>query len=106
MKEPQLFPFRNGELVQFVAKQFYKNEFCHWLTKEQARTTVELTFKDFGRGRSSVTIVFEDAAGRTFPFFLKTATDMLPHMVRGKVYGTFVPVKMGANFAWSLEAAQ
>lgn len=61
-----------------------------------------LTFKNFGRGRSSVTFYFERSNGARVTMFVKDFSEALPHMRKGKLRGTFCFIKRGANYGTKL----
>lgn len=42
-----------------------------------------------------ISILFQNAAGATFPMFLRDLSDAIPHMVNGVLKGDFVMVKRG-----------
>jgi len=65
----------------------------------------ELTILHLERGRSAARFWFEDEATHTlYPFFGQTLVDMLREsdMIKGKVKGTWIVVKKGANYGIEL----
>lgn len=61
-----------------------------------------LTYGGFSRGRSAAYFHFTRAGGETVTVFLKELDEMMPHMVSGKVNGTFQFVKRGENYGCTL----
>lgn len=64
-----------------------------------------LTIRRLERGRSAARFWFEDEATKTmYPFFGQTLVDMLTasDMIQGKVRGTWIVVKKGANYGIEL----
>lgn len=64
-----------------------------------------LTIRRLERGRSAARFWFEDEATKTmYPFFGQTLVDMLTNadMIKGKVRGTWIVVKKGANYGIEL----
>lgn len=58
-----------------------------------------LVFKEYGRGRSSITFTMKrQSAGTTVSVFVSDFADMLPFMVNGQITGKFTFVKKGSNF--------
>lgn len=108
------FDTTTGELVSYAG---YHHNPMIYKTRDEARFTGELTYHGFARGRSSALLVFTDGTlvpnghpdnklppkPKEFPFFMKTADEIVPLLVKGKLMGTFVPMKFGTNYAWRLE---
>lgn len=57
-----------------------------------------LTFDGYSRGRSAAYFGFLRADGRSVTVFLKEFEGIVPHMVNGKVSGTFSFIKRGQNY--------
>lgn len=62
----------------------------------------ELEYSYYTRGRSSALLVFKDAKGLEYQFFLSEVDTFIKKMKNGKIAGCFMPVKRGANFSWSM----
>jgi len=63
-----------------------------------------LTFEGFSRGRSAAYLRFKRSDGADVVVFLKDFAEMVPHMVHGKVTGTFRHIKRGTNFGTTMMA--
>lgn len=74
-----------------------------WLANEPFQDT--LTYRTFSRGRSAAYFNFTRSNGKTVTVFLKELDEMMPHMIGGKVSGTFQFVKRGENYGCTLIAA-
>lgn len=61
-----------------------------------------LAYKNYGRGRSSITFTMERSNGGTVSVFVSDFDDMLPHMTFGKLHGRFTFVKKGQNYGCKL----
>lgn len=61
-----------------------------------------LTYKSYGRGRSSITFTMERANGGMVSVFVSDFDDMLPYMTFGKLHGRFTFVKKGQNYGCKL----
>lgn len=110
------FDKATGELVNYT----HSSGDYDMKTRDQARFVGELTYTSYSRGRSSALLVFTDGTSvspkgwggttgsprpREYSFFMSTADEIIPLMVRGKLKGVFVPSKRGANSAWMLDTA-
>ncbi len=74
-----------------------------WRPNEPFEAT--LTLRRLDRGRSAARFWFEDEDSKTFyPFFGQTLVDMLSEstMINGRVKGTWIVVKKGANYGIEL----
>lgn len=102
-KAPLLFPFKahSNEMVSYCMRG--GSDQYVMKTLEEARFRGTLTYKTYERGRSSALLVFTCPKGRRHAFFMTDADDIIPHLVNGKIKGTFVPTKRGANYGWKLE---
>lgn len=56
-----------------------------------------LTFKDYERGRSSVTVQLEDSNGWEYTMFLKEFMRLVPKMIDGVIGGLWAFEKNGSN---------
>lgn len=62
-----------------------------------------LTFKTYGRGRSSVTFTFiRKSNGKTVSFFVSDMCDAIPCMTNGAITAKFTFIKKGSNFGCKL----
>lgn len=61
-----------------------------------------LTYQEYRRGRSAAYFVFKTSDGKERTVFLKEFEQMLPHMVRGSITGTFTYIKRGMNYGTRL----
>jgi hypothetical protein len=58
-----------------------------------------LSFKKYGRGRSSITFEFiRESNGKTVSMFVSDFSAIVKELVDGKISGEFTFVKKGANF--------
>lgn len=64
-----------------------------------------LTFDGYSRGRSAAYFGFTRLDGKKVTMFLAEFTDVVPHMVKGKIGGTFTFVKRGQNYGVKLVEA-
>jgi hypothetical protein len=64
-----------------------------------------LTFDGYSRGRSAAYFGFTRLDGKKVTMFLAEFTEVVPHMVRGKIGGTFTFVKRGQNYGAKLVEA-
>lgn len=71
-----------------------------WRPNDQFTET--LTFQDYRRARSAAYFVFARIDGTLVTMFLKDFEEVVPHMVKGVVTGTFRFVKRGQNYGCSL----
>lgn len=112
-----LFPFRDRDnvLLSYISRPLTALEGT-MKTLDEARFTGTLRFLTYTRGRSSAILVFTDDVEtesgypgstwrdlRHYNFFMSEGTPMIPLLTAGKITGTFVPVKRGTNYGWSLE---
>jgi len=58
----------------------------------------ELTLKDWGRGRSSITFNFIRLSGQTVSVFASNLVEFIPYFIDGKISGLFTFVKKGQNY--------
>lgn len=63
-----------------------------------------LTYKCYGRGRSSAVFVFTKSDGKTVSMFMTDIDDIIPKMVNGVLSGTFTYTKRGTNYGIKLVA--
>lgn len=70
--------------------------------------TATLTLDRLERGRSAARFWFVDEAGTQYPFFGQGLVDMLSRVTldHGKVHGTWIAVKRGANYGIELLEVQ
>jgi hypothetical protein len=87
-------PFRNGNQLDY--EYFCTNPGIEWLDNFEFED--ELTFKHYGRGRSSVTFTLERTNGKTVSMFVSDFSDAVPKLVDGKLKGRFTFVKKGTNY--------
>ena len=111
------FPFVDGNLQEYSfnnlgdserekvynGEEVVKNVFYHDNKKEiwKPNEEVELTlhYKDYGRGRSSVTFYWNDDEGHEYPMFIKDMDELLKlNMGTSSVHAIFTFVKRGANY--------
>lgn len=65
-----------------------------------------LTFRHYGRGRSSITFIMERASnGKTVSMFVSDFADIIDKMSHGSVTGTFTFAKKGQNFGCKMVAS-
>lgn len=62
----------------------------------------ELTYKSYGRGRSSATFCFERITGEKVNVFMSDMDIFVPHLRNGKISGKFTFVKKGQNYGCRL----
>lgn len=104
MTDEKKFPFDdNGSLR--TSSYWYGNTTQIFKTADEARFEGKLKFSKLHRGAHSVQMILKEVGGkgRTFNFFLSDANKVVPHMDRGYVSGTFIPVKRGMRYAWRME---
>ena len=111
------FPFVDGNLREYSfnnlddserekvynGEEVVKNVLYHDSKKEiwKPNEEVELTlhYKDYGRGRSSVTFYWNDDEGHEYPMFIKDMDELLKlNMGTSSVHAIFTFVKRGANY--------
>lgn len=99
MKWDRTAPFdKDGDLVHYVA-DYVKDDY-DWRPVKEFKAT--LTYKDFTRGRSAAYFLFTDKKGREYPMFLKEFDEVVHHLVKGVISGTWIPTKRGTNFGIKL----
>lgn len=67
----------------------------------------ELEIVDYERGRSAARFIAKDAeSGIRYPVFLTDMMALIPHIVNGKVRGTWEAKKRGANYGIRLRESK
>ena len=104
------FPFIDGNLQEYSFNSLTDDEIKRaydgeeiikekevWKPNEEVELT--LHYKDFGRGRSSVTFYWLDDNGHEYPMFIKDVDELLRQdMGTSSVHAIFTYVKRGANY--------
>lgn len=108
------FPFVNGSLQDWVStdlsdserEQVYNGQFVVtkawngdviWKPNEEVELT--LHYKNYSRGRSAATFLWEDDNGHFYPMFLTDLDDLIKQNVCGStIHAIFTYVKRGANY--------
>jgi len=111
------FPFVDGNLQEYsfhnltddeiervyngeeIAKEYvyYSDKKEIWKPNEEVELT--LHYKDYGRGRSSVTFYWVDDNGHKYPMFLKDVDELLRQdMGTSSVHAIWTYVKRGQNY--------
>lgn len=111
------FPFIDGNLQEYsfnnltddereqvyngeeVIKEFAYNPNRKEVWKPNEEVELTLHYKDYGRGRSSVTFYWLDDNGHEYPMFIKDVDELLRQdMGTSSVHAVFTYVKRGANY--------
>jgi len=90
-------PFYEDGLVHYAQRS---DDHVEWRPVVEFKAT--LTYKTYRRGRSAAYFEFEDEKGREYPMFLKEFDEVVHHLVKGSVSGTWIPTKRGQNFGIKL----
>ncbi|MGJ4945102.1 hypothetical protein ACQR1W_31390 [Bradyrhizobium sp. HKCCYLS1011] len=70
--------------------------------RDNAPFVTTLTYVGYSRGRSAAYFDFKDHNGKLVVVFLKDFEDMIPHLVKGSVSGSFKFIKRGMNYGCQL----
>lgn len=97
------FSRHNGEMLHYDARPHDGDKYVRWEDNHVFTTT--LTFTRWQRGRSAAhALMTRDDNGQEVVVFLTDFTDMLQHMVRGRVASrSFTYTKRGANYGVRLK---
>ena len=111
------FPFIDGNLQEYsshnlndserervyngeeVVREFVYNKDKKVIWKPNEEVELTLHYKDYGRGRSSVTFYWVDDNGRRYPMFITDMDELLKQdMGTSNVHAIFTYVKRGQNY--------
>ena len=111
------FPFIDGSLQEYsfhtltddetervyngeeVVKEFSYNPNKKEVWKPNEEIELTLHYKNYGRGRSSVTFYWVDDNGNQYPMFIKDVDELLRQdMGTSSVHAIFTYVKRGQNY--------
>lgn len=100
-------PFDKDGNQQGYPECWYEGEYPNYTRVEpEWRDNVPfddtLTYRGYGRGRSSATLHFKRSDGTEVQFFMTDFDDIARRMVRGKLKGRFQFVKRGQNYGCTL----
>ena len=109
------FPFIDGNLQEYVAydlndsereqvyngerviNTLYSNRVIEWRQNEEVELT--LHYKEYGRGRSSVTFYWADDNGHVYPMFIKDMDELLKQNIGvSNIHAIWTYIKRGANY--------
>ena len=109
------FPFIDGNLQEYVAydlndserervyngeriiNTLYSNRVIEWRKNEEVELT--LHYKEYGRGRSSVTFYWADDNGHVYPMFIKDMDELLKQNIGvSNIHAIWTYIKRGANY--------
>lgn len=87
--------YNGEEIIKEYA--YYSDKKEIWKPNEEIELT--LHYKDYGRGRSSVTFYWVDDNGHKYPMFIKDVDELLRQdMGTSSVHAIWTYVKRGANY--------
>lgn len=87
--------YNGEEIIKEFA--YYSDKKEVWKPNEEVELT--LHYKDYGRGRSSVTFYWVDDNGHKYPMFIKDVDELLRQdMGTSSVHAIWTYVKRGANY--------
>lgn len=109
------FPFIDGNLQEYVAYDLndserervyngeriinttYSKRVIEWRKNEEVELT--LHYKEYGRGRSSVTFYWADDNGHVYPMFIKDMDELLKQNIGvSNIHAIWTYIKRGANY--------
>ena len=109
------FPFIDGNLQEYIAYDLndserervyngeriinttYSNRVIEWRKNEEVELT--LHYKEYGRGRSSVTFYWADDNGHVYPMFIKDMDELLKQNIGvSNIHAIWTYIKRGANY--------
>lgn len=109
------FPFIDGSLQEYVAYDLndserervyngeriinttYSKRVIEWRKNEEVELT--LHYKEYGRGRSSVTFYWTDDNGHVYPMFIKDMDELLKQNIGvSNIHAIWTYIKRGANY--------
>lgn len=109
------FPFIDGNLQEYITYDLndserervyngeriinttYSNRVIEWRKNEEVELT--LHYKEYGRGRSSVTFYWADDNGHVYPMFIKDMDELLKQNIGvSNIHAIWTYIKRGANY--------